>query len=140
MLSLSGQITFVTRLDVLLRYFQAPHLQYRGTEWCSRPSKPCCSRPCPAATAVFLGEEQQAYMKTCNARVIPSTTERVCRVRGPLPCQLFRGQLQLPPMRSLQHCLPSLGLHDPFSACVSLELADRNLTHPETVPCEQQTV
>lgn len=104
-----------------------PHLQYRGTEWCSCPSKPCCSRPCPAATAGFSGEEQQASMKTCDSCVIPNTTERVYRVRGLLPCHLFRGQLQLPPMRSLQCCLSSLGLHDTFSECVSLELAGRNV-------------
>jgi hypothetical protein len=74
-----------------------------------------------------VGEEQQAYMKTCDSCVIPNTTERVYRVRGLLPCHLFRGQLQLPPMRSLQRCLSSLGLHDTFSACVSLELAGRNV-------------
>lgn len=110
------------------------------TEWCSCPSKPCCSRPCPAATAVLLGEEQQAYMKTCDSRGIPNTTERVYRARDPLPRHRLRKQLQLPPMRSLQHCLSSPGLLVHLVRVYHWSSQVEMLTHSESVPCEQQTV
>lgn len=71
----------------------------------------CLPNPSHAARAPqpqrFLDGEQ-AHMNTCGCYGAP-VTQRVSRTREPLPRPFLRNQLHLPPMRSLRHCLSSLG-------------------------------